>query len=149
MQRLRRLGGCLADRTGITLMESLIACLVVGIAAVGLATMFAHGQGIIGAEGDNRVAVYLAQQEIELRRALGFAALTTIPTEYFSRSMAVVASSNAFYTRSGIVECVDATDYTSVVDCATLGHAKRVTVTVQSAPAASRNVTLQGVLADR
>src|SRR5262245_24870357 len=58
-ERSRKLGGFLADRTGITLIESLMACLVVGIAAVGLATMFARGQASISGEGDNRVAVYL------------------------------------------------------------------------------------------
>ena len=71
-ERVRRFGSPLADSSGITLVESLIACLVVGICAVGLATMFARGQGIIGAEGDNRVAVYLAQQRIELARAKGY-----------------------------------------------------------------------------
>src|SRR5262245_17121042 len=53
-ERSRRLGGFLRDRSGITLIESLIACLIVGIAAVGLATMFARGQASISGEGDNR-----------------------------------------------------------------------------------------------
>src|SRR5215475_7805615 len=68
--RARKFGRLLDDRSGITLIESLIACLVVGIAAVGLATMFARGQASISGEGDNRVAVYLAQQKVEMARAM-------------------------------------------------------------------------------
>ena len=124
--------------------------MVVGIAAVGLATMFARGQGAIAGEGDNRVAVYLAQQRIELARSQGFAALTAgTTTELLSRTMAAVAS-NPFYTRTVVVDCVAANDYSSTVDCATNPTAaRRVSVTVQSAPKEARDVILRAVLANR
>ncbi len=142
------------EESGITLIESLITCVVVGIGAVGLATMFATGQAVIAGEGDNRVAVYLAQHKIELARELaraqGFATLTEgTTTELFSQALATVTS-NAFYTRTALVDCVDADDYSSTVDCGTNPTAaKRVSVTVQSAPKEARPVTLRAVLANR
>src|SRR2546425_12720676 len=47
---------------GFTLVEALIAAFVVGIAAVGTAMMFGTAQDFVHAEGDNRVAFYVAQQ---------------------------------------------------------------------------------------
>src|SRR5215831_11464788 len=127
--RARKFGRLLDDRSGITLIESLIACLVVGIAAVGLATMFATGQASISGEGDNRVAVYLAQQKIERARAMcqarakrdaagavinsdcaGFLTAATSRPDLLSKSMAADAS-NPFYTRTTVVDCVAADDY--------------------------------------
>src|SRR5690242_5793823 len=129
IERMRQSGGLLADRSGITLIESLIACLVVGIAAVGLATMFARGQASISGEGDNRVAVYLAQQKIEMARAMcqariadsgcvNFLTAATGTPDLFSKDMAAVVS-NPFYTRTTVLDCVSVDDYSSVVDCTT------------------------------
>jgi Tfp pilus assembly protein PilV len=55
----------LASERGIALLEVLIAGLVLGIAVTGLAMMFVRGQGFVVAEGDTRVALYLAQQKVE------------------------------------------------------------------------------------
>src|SRR6266511_1546051 len=92
----RELAGLSRDASGITLIEVLIASLIVGIGAIGLALMFAHGQAFIAGEGDNRVAVYLAQQKIEEVRAQrvfqGFDILTTPtpPDESFSQALETV-----------------------------------------------------------
>jgi Tfp pilus assembly protein PilV len=166
IERARRLGSRLADSPGITLIESLLACLVVGIAAVGLATMFAKGQVFISGEGDNRVAVYLAQQKIEMARSMCQARITdtncvnfltaaTTSPDLFSKDMAAVAS-DPFYTRTTVVDCVAADDYSSIdVDCTTANAAKRVTVTVHARTKEPRQdtdprpVRLRAVLARR
>jgi Tfp pilus assembly protein PilV len=146
----RTFAGLLCDRSGIALIESLICSAVVGIGVIGLAVMFARGQAVIAGEGDNRVAVYLAQLRTERARAQGFASLTAgTTTEQFNQALATVTS-NAFYTRTTVVDCVDANDYSAVVDCATNPTAaRRASVTVQSAPADARAVTLRAVLANR
>lgn len=65
----------LRDQRGIGLLEALIASVIVAIGAIGVALMFANGQAFISAEGDNRVAVVLAQQKIEHIRAFGYTGL--------------------------------------------------------------------------
>jgi hypothetical protein len=50
----------------------LIAAAVLAIAIVGIALMFSEGQTYAVADGDDRVAVALAQEKIEHVRSLGF-----------------------------------------------------------------------------
>ncbi len=154
----RKLTGLSRDASGITLIEVLIASAVVGIAAIGLALMFAHGQAFIAGEGDNRVAVYLAQQKIELSRAQGFTTLTVgTTTELFNSALCsgtcggvAIVASNAFYTRTTAVDLVCGDNYSATTGCpSTPPQAKRVTVTVQSAPKEARQVILTAVLANR
>ena len=57
---------------GIALLEVLIAGAILAIAVIGLALMFSWGQTFVVAQGDDRVALYLAQQKIEALRASGF-----------------------------------------------------------------------------
>src|SRR5262245_58892628 len=67
--RLRRI---IRDRRGISVVEVLIAALLLGIASAGVTLMFGSGQAFIVGEGDNRVALALARQAIEQVRASGF-----------------------------------------------------------------------------
>jgi type II secretory pathway pseudopilin PulG len=60
------------DEAGIALVEVLITAVVMGIAAVGIALMFATGSGWVSAEGDDRVAMKLAQQKVEQLRSMSF-----------------------------------------------------------------------------
>jgi type II secretory pathway pseudopilin PulG len=57
---------------GYALLEVLVAGVVQGIALTGLALMFSLGQVTVVGQGDERVALYLAQQKIEEARSLGF-----------------------------------------------------------------------------
>jgi prepilin-type N-terminal cleavage/methylation domain-containing protein len=66
---------------GFSLLEVLIASLLIGISAVGVALMFSTGYAFVHAEGDNRVALLLAEQKLEQLRALGFAALQAQVTD--------------------------------------------------------------------
>jgi len=60
---------------GVALLEVLIAGVILSMAVVGLALMFSWGQTFVVAQGDDRVALYLAQQKIETLRAPGFGSL--------------------------------------------------------------------------
>jgi Tfp pilus assembly protein PilV len=179
--RLRRVLTSLpGDASGITLIESLIASVVVGVGVIGLAVMLGTGQSVLSAEGDNRVAVFLAQQAIEHCRWQGFASATAgTTTERIDASSSVADASNPCapasasntltancttstricYTRTTVVDCVSATDYTASADCtATPTPPKRITVTVQGGAlvgssvqlhAKDRPVILRSLLANR
>ncbi len=71
MECLRRLS---RDSRGISIIEVLIAALLLGIASAGVAVMFGSGQAFIVGEGDNRVALALARQAVEQVRGLGLRA---------------------------------------------------------------------------
>ncbi|MCI0547804.1 MAG: hypothetical protein L0027_11030 [Candidatus Rokubacteria bacterium] len=54
---------------GFTIVEVLVASLIITIAGLGLALMFSTGQALIQEEGQTRTALRLAQQRIEEVRA--------------------------------------------------------------------------------
>ena len=62
----------LNGQRGVALLEVLIAGVILGIAVIGLASMFSVGQTFIVSEGDERAAIFLAQQKIETLRRLEF-----------------------------------------------------------------------------
>ena len=64
-------GGRHGER-GLAILEVMIAGVILVIAIVGLALMFGEGQSYVVAEGDDRVAIALAQEKLEAVRALGF-----------------------------------------------------------------------------
>jgi type II secretory pathway pseudopilin PulG len=70
-----RLRGTVGGETGFSILEILVTGLVVGIAAVGVALMFANGGAWVVATGDERVATGLAQQKLEALRNLKYANL--------------------------------------------------------------------------
>lgn len=141
-------------QSGSVILEVLISSVIVGVAVVGVALMFATGQAYITAEGDNRVALFLAQQKIEQLRALGYTALA-VTDNSVTEPPATAAPEDPVpnhpgYIRTWSVACVDQNDYTSRVACAgATSPAKRIRVTVQTSlpnPRATP-VTLQSVLA--
>jgi type II secretory pathway pseudopilin PulG len=174
----RNLAGLIRDASGITLIESLMASGVVGIGVIGLALMMGIGQAVVINEGDNRVALFLAQQAIEHCRAQGFgkAAAGTL-NEQLDPASATADASNPCatagtpttncttstvicYSRTTVVDCVSTSDYSSTATCSGTTLPWRITVTVQSgtfvaatstvtADQRARPVTLQTVLANR
>jgi type II secretory pathway pseudopilin PulG len=68
---LRSLAPC-RGQAGITILEVVVAALIVGIAGVGVAMMFSAGQALVASEGLNRTALQLAQQRLEQIRSAGF-----------------------------------------------------------------------------
>jgi Tfp pilus assembly protein PilV len=138
--RRRRLG---LDRAGTTLIEVLIASVMVGAAAVGLALMYAQGHALIAGEGDNRVAMYLAQQKIERSRALGYASSSNAPgtiTETLDQALQppTALSDPVYWTRTTVIDCVQPSNYSSTTSCSATTP-KRVTASVQSTPASQTN----------
>jgi hypothetical protein len=69
----------LAKQTGLSLIEVLVAGLVMGTAIVGMSLMYGTGSSRVTSTGDDRVASGLAQQRIEKIRALGWGCVTTRP----------------------------------------------------------------------
>jgi len=55
----------LRGERGVAIIEVLTAAVILAIAVIGLAVMFSWGQSFVVAQGDDRVALYLAQQRIE------------------------------------------------------------------------------------
>ena len=64
--------GTLTGQEGFTLIEVLVATISLGIAIVGLTLLLSRGQAAVVAQGDTRIALYLAQQKVERLRGLGF-----------------------------------------------------------------------------
>jgi type II secretory pathway pseudopilin PulG len=67
----------LTEESGISLVEVLIAALVIGVAVMGLSLMFGSGGAWVASTGDDRVASGLAQQMIEQVRTTGWPCATS------------------------------------------------------------------------
>lgn len=101
----------LGDQTGMSLTEILIAALVVGIAAIGLALMYSRGNTYVFATGDDRIALGLAEQKIEQIRAAGFGAANpgVVVTETVTTEMVPTgtATKKRTFTRMTCIQHVD------------------------------------------
>lgn len=130
------------------LLEVLMAGTVFGVAVVGLALLFGLAQTSVVAQGDERVALYLARQKLEQLSGLGFGCVPVgegtsadpdfdadgtgpCPTQsYYQTGITAGVSGSQTFTRVTTVHCVTA-DYSTTVDpCPTPPIAKRITVTV-------------------
>lgn len=136
-----------AGEAGLALLEVLIAGIVVAISAIGVALLLNTGRTFIVAQGDDRAALYLAEQGIEQQIAAGFPPSGSNTTEI----LAGLSGSQPF-TRVTCVNFVPDDDPKSPSDCTdcTLGgsctqNTVRVTVTVTPHLAQARPVTLQTV----
>jgi len=129
---------------GIALLEVLISGAILAIAVVGLSLMLSSGQSLVMAEGDERVALYLAQQKIEKLRTLGLRCIPVGPSadavgpeagcqsstqQDYNETPAELGSSR--YRRLTVVECVDPQTFTVAAPCPDPVTAKRITVTVE------------------
>jgi hypothetical protein len=139
-----------AGEVGLALLEVLIAGIVLGVAAIGVALLLNWGRTFIVAQGDDRVALYLAAQVLEQQIALGFPTVfgdQTPPTP-----SAGLGGTQPFST-SICVNIVNDDDPTSPSDCSPCGaggsctgNTARITVTVTPALAQAEPVTLQTVV---
>jgi type II secretory pathway pseudopilin PulG len=154
------------DEAGVSIIEALIAALVVGIGAVGAALMFGSGQAFISAEGDNRVATFLAQQQIERVRAYGYTGLVAIcipptascpfadppvPVNGPGSGIGPCVPGEPCYRRTTIVACKPRDNYAAVSEiCLPNSSAFVINVTVESVgDPKTRTVSLSSVLAPR
>ena len=126
----------LRGECGVALVEVLVAGVVLGIAIVGLAVMFSWGQAFVVAQGDDRVALYLAQQKIESLRASSYSAAEALNSncggtpEADENLTAGVGNSQSFI-RQTAVELVNDDDLTTP-ECGTNTIHINVTVTANT-----------------
>lgn len=103
-----RSGPKFCEERGLALVEVLVAALILGIATVGLAQLFSSAQIQVVAQGDDRVALYLAQAQIEtLRAALSVSAGMQAPDP---ETLVGGAAGTQTFTRRTCVRFVDDTD---------------------------------------
>ena len=108
-------------------MEVLITGVIFAIAVIGLTSMFSLGQTFMVAQGDEWVALYLAQQKIEELTGAEFSTVSS------STQLSIPAgvSGTQTFDRVTTVDCLNPADYASVITpCPTPVLVKRVTVTV-------------------
>jgi len=138
---MKRLLRFVCNQRGLSLVEVLVAAVVIAIAALGTAVLFATGQAYITAEGDNRTSLTLAQDRMERLRALGYAGLvgtaaTGTDVPYACPTTWVGSCGLTRWTATWGVTCLNQDDYTNVIgpgpSCAST-EAKQITVTVKNA----------------
>ncbi|HKZ07063.1 MAG TPA: prepilin-type N-terminal cleavage/methylation domain-containing protein [Methylomirabilota bacterium] len=130
MSGARRL---LRDSRGVSIIEVLIAALLLGIATAGVTLMFGTGQAFIVGEGDNRVALALARQAVEQVRASGFGpTMGADPREEPTFNATAYGTTHPGYERSITIASVCANDFLPACSPPTPIEAKLVTVTVRA-----------------
>jgi len=138
---------------GVAVVEVMMAGCVLGIAIVGVALMLSSARSFVVARGDERVAVFLAQQKLEQLRALEFAAVPLSPggacpgtTCYNEANLTAGVAGAAEFTRMTTVDCVAKHDLNIAVACPTPPILKRLTVTVTPPIHQADAIVLQTVL---
>jgi type II secretory pathway pseudopilin PulG len=128
--RLRRLT---RDCRGISIVEVLIAALLLGIASAGVALMFGSGQAFIVGEGDSRVALALARQAIEQVLASGFGPTSGAdPRQELTFNSTAYGTTHPGYERTITIASVCANNFLPACSPPTPIEAKLITVTVRA-----------------
>jgi type II secretory pathway pseudopilin PulG len=109
MVRMARGARILASTAGFTLLEAIVAALVVGIAGMGVLLMFSTGQTFVQASGTERIAAQLAQQRIEEVRATGYG--TKFPPDPRAETSWTAVPGNPGYERMTIITDVCSTNF--------------------------------------
>jgi Tfp pilus assembly protein PilV len=123
----------LQDQGGVSILEVLIAALLLGMASAGVAVMFGTGQAFIVGEGDNRVGAALARQAVEQVRASGFGPTSGAdPREELTFSAAPYTGVHPGYERTVTITSVCAANYLPACSPPTPIEAKLITVTVRA-----------------
>ncbi len=147
-----------AEEAGFSLIEMLLAAVIVGIAALGLALMFGLAQSLGADQRDTRVALQLAVMQIERARAQGFSAILAQSGGDCTKEIRVgVCEKPVAFPLSGPVtwktevRCVEATTLAVQDPCPKSPVALRVTVTVTPQPGlqrrgAGKSITLNSLL---
>lgn len=126
-------GRVLRDTRGISIVEVLIAALLLSIATAGVSLMFGSGQAFIIGEGDNRVALALARQAIEQVRASGFGPVAgSDPREELTFNSTAYGTTHPGYERTITIASVCATNFLPACTPPTPIEAKLITVTVRA-----------------
>lgn len=131
----------LGNQRGVAIIEVLIAGVVLAIAIIGLALMFSSGETYVVAEGDERVAIYLAQQKIEELRSKGWG---SVPIGTVGES---AVSGFPRYSRTTVVKCVNPNDPSLDVNpCGSPRTAIKISVTVSSVNTKDDEINIESFL---
>jgi Tfp pilus assembly protein PilV len=123
----------LRDTRGVSIIEVLIAALLLGIATAGVTLMFGTGQAFIVGEGDNRVALALARQAVEQVRASGFGPTTGAdPREELTFNSTAYGTTHPGYERTITIASVCANNFLPACSPPTPIESKLITVTVRA-----------------
>ncbi|HKS30307.1 MAG TPA: type II secretion system protein [Pyrinomonadaceae bacterium] len=139
------------DERGFTLLETVIAFMILMIASLGVVSVFMYSVNY-NAGGSNRLqAVAIAQQQLEILRAAKFNA----PVSGVSKTDAVLAAGTTTTTVTGtdnrpytVTTVIDDDPSTSTVDTNTTSTIKGITITVtptRGGPTWAANSTLSAV----
>jgi type II secretory pathway pseudopilin PulG len=121
------------DRRGISVVEVLVAALLLSIASAGVTLMFGSGQAFIVGEGDNRVALALARQAIERVRASGFGPTSgSDPRQELTFNSTAYGTTYPGYERTITITSVCANNFLPACTPPTPIEAKLITVTVRA-----------------
>jgi len=147
----------LASEHGLALMEVVMASVVLGIAIVGIALMFSLARSMVVAQGDTRIAFYLAQAKLENLRALGFAQVPLSPGGscpglacYNESGLAFGEDNSQIFSRLTAVDCVTKSNLDPITPpnpCPSPLGLKRITVRVTPSMPQANPVALETVLA--
>jgi len=134
----------LRNQRGVFIVEVLVAGVVFAIAVIGLVLMFSWGQSFVVAQGDDRVALYLAQQRIESLRASGYTAVEALNancggTPEADENLTAGSGGAQSFTRQTAV--VHVSNNLQTPECGT--DTIRITVTVTPTMVQAFGVTLQ------
>jgi type II secretory pathway pseudopilin PulG len=133
MEALRSRLRLTRDCRGISIVEVLIAALLLGIASAGVALMFGSGQAFIAGEGDNRVALALARQALEQVRASGFGPTSGAdPRQELTFNSTAYGTTHPGYERTITIASVCANNFLPTCSPPTPIEAKLITVTVRA-----------------
>jgi Tfp pilus assembly protein PilV len=142
-----------AREQGSTLIEVVIASLILGIAVAGVALMLSTARSFTVAQGDDRVAFYLAQDKLENLRALGFAAVPTSSgpcpgtTCYNEPGLTAGEDQDQTFLRVTTVICVAKSNVNTAIACPSPQVLKRITVTVTPSMRQADSMVMTTVLA--
>ena len=99
----------LASTAGFTLLEAVLASVLVAIASVGVLMMFSTGQTFVQSSGTDRIAAQLAQQRIEQVRATGYG--TKFPPDPREETIWTLVPNNPGYQRTTVITEVCSTNF--------------------------------------
>lgn len=148
----------------MALLEVLIAGVILALAVVGIALMFSEGQSYVVAEGDDRVAIALAQEKLEAVRALGFSCIPLGGPGTAGTPMTVLsgcpdttetqvartyneAPLGRYTSRTVVVECANPNTLLAEVPCASPVNARKITVEVTPQMAKAKALRVEALVA--
>ena len=146
------MGKHIDNEKGLSLIEVIISAVIFAFVLLSFGYMFAIGQGLVGSEGDRRLALAYAQETTEVLAARGFnwlendvLSLNQNPYSWSGASPSWTGSDptgSTFHQRTIAVDYVEDSDFDTV---ATSPPTNSLRITVTVSPAADRPTEFRDV----